>query len=44
MIEQIVKIEADPIDKGCMKITLKEKPTKLQFWKKQESKLNTYKY
>lgn len=33
MSEQILKIEHDPKDKGCIQITLRHTPGKLLFWK-----------
>ncbi|MGB0495926.1 MAG: hypothetical protein ACPGJI_06190 [Kangiellaceae bacterium] len=41
MPQQIVKIERDPKDEKCLKITLRQ--VKSYFWSSKESKLNTYK-
>jgi len=43
MNEQIIKIETDPKDHDCLQITLRQKPLRIQFWRKQEAKLTTYK-
>ena len=43
MNEQIVKIEADPKDHGCLQITLRQMPPRIKFWRKQQSQLITYK-
>jgi len=43
MNEQIVKIETDSIDQDCLQITLRQTPVRLQFWRKQKSRLTTYK-
>lgn len=43
MNQQIVKIESDPKDQDCLQITLRQLPSSIQFWKKQESQLMTYK-
>jgi len=41
--QQIVKIESDPKDQDCLQITLRQLPSKMQFWRKKEIKLVTYK-
>ena len=43
MTQQIIKIEADPIDDGVMQITLRQEASGLKFWKKQELQIITYK-
>lgn len=43
MNEQIVKIETDPKDQGCLQITLRQTPPRIKFWRKQEPQLMTYK-
>jgi len=43
MNEQIVKIETDSIDQDCLQITLRQTPIRMQFWRKQEAIVTTYK-
>ena len=43
MSEQILKIEADPIDADCLQITLRHMPNRFNFWKPQQAKIAVYK-
>ncbi len=43
MNQQIVKIEVDHKDQACLKITLRQKPSRLEFWRNQAPQLVTYK-
>ncbi len=43
MNEQIIKVESDTKDQGCLKITLRQSPNAFIFWKKNSSQLVTYK-
>ena len=33
MSDQIIKVEADPKDEGCIQITLRHLPKKFHFWR-----------
>lgn len=43
MNQQIVKIEVDPKDDACLKITLRQLPSRIHFWRSGQSQLVTYK-
>ncbi|WP_196137489.1 hypothetical protein [Aliikangiella sp. G2MR2-5] len=43
MSEQIVKVESDPKDEGCIQITLRHLPKKYQFWRTNKPRLVVYK-
>lgn len=43
MSEQIVKVEADPLDQDCIQITLRHLPSRLKFWQAKEPQIVIYK-
>lgn len=43
MIQQIISVVADPKDQACLQITLRQLPSKIQFWRSNKSQLMTYK-
>ncbi len=43
MTDQIIKVEADPKDEGCVQITLRHIPSKLQFWRSKQPQTIVYK-
>jgi hypothetical protein len=43
MTEQIIKIEPDNRDEGCLLITLRHLPSRLCFWRSNKSYLAVYK-
>lgn len=43
MNQQIVKLEVDPKDQACFQITLRQLPSRIEFWKSNQSELITYK-
>jgi hypothetical protein len=43
MNHQIVKIEVDQKDDACLKITLRQLPSRIQFWRSDRAQLVSYK-